>query len=66
MNLQCNLKTRFAISKIRSKQVAEALNVNVQTVSNWVNGRSYPTTETLFKLAKLLDCKVDDLYTLID
>jgi DNA-binding XRE family transcriptional regulator len=28
----------------------------------WVNGRSMPTLETAFKIANMLECKVDDLY----
>lgn len=32
-----------------------------KTVYNWRKGRSYPTFEKAFILAKVLGCKVDDL-----
>ncbi|MGA8944196.1 MAG: helix-turn-helix transcriptional regulator [Thermoactinomyces sp.] len=41
-----------------------ALGVSKQQVSMWVNGNAYPRPETLFKMAKLLDVPVDELYTL--
>jgi putative transcriptional regulator len=44
------------------KYIAKQLNVSQNQISNWINGRSSPTIEKAFKLAKLLDCKVDDLY----
>jgi putative transcriptional regulator len=46
----------------KRKFVAEKMGVSPNQLSNWVTGKSYPTTEKLFKLAKVLQCKVDDLY----
>lgn len=40
------------------------LNVSANTLSNWSTGKRKPSIENAFELAKLLDCKVDDLYTL--
>lgn len=63
--LKSNLKVIFAQKKIKATQVAEALNTSETVVSNWVNGRSTPTTKKLYELAHLLDVKVDDLFEYI-
>jgi transcriptional regulator with XRE-family HTH domain len=36
--------------------------VSLQQISNWCVGRSKPTTDRLFQLAKILGCKTDDFY----
>jgi putative transcriptional regulator len=46
----------------KRKFVAEKMGVSQNQLSNWVTGKSFPTVEKLFKLAKVLECKVDDLY----
>lgn len=46
----------------RKKYIAKQLDVTPNQISNWISGRSYPTIEKAFKLADLLDVKVDDLY----
>ncbi|MBA4601888.1 helix-turn-helix transcriptional regulator [Thermoactinomyces sp. AMNI-1] len=43
-------------------QIAKSLDVKPQSVSSWVQGKTFPKVETLFKLAVLLNCKVDNLY----
>jgi transcriptional regulator with XRE-family HTH domain len=35
-----------------------------QQLTMWSTGAAYPRPETMFKLAKILNVKVDDLYTL--
>jgi transcriptional regulator with XRE-family HTH domain len=52
----------------RSKQlsqgdIAKALQVTSQTVSNWENGKSVPSLDPdqFFKLCKLLDISMEDL-----
>lgn len=51
---------------LKSKFVADKMEVSQEQVSKWRNGKSYPRVDKLFKLAKLLGCKVDDLYEEID
>lgn len=46
----------------KKKYIATKLDVTPTQLSNWVSGRSYPTIEKAFRLAEILDCKVDDLY----
>lgn len=42
-------------------QVAEALGISDAAVNQWEKGKTFPKTEFLPKLAKLLDCTVDEL-----
>lgn len=46
----------------RRDHVAEYMKISEQQLSNWCTGKSYPRTPDLFKLARLLNCKVDDMY----
>lgn len=62
MMLKSKLKVRLAELDIKQKDLCEILGVTKQTLSSWVNSKNYPTLETAFKIAKVLDCKVDDLF----
>lgn len=44
-----------------NKWLAEQLNVAPSTVSKWCTNAAQPPLETLVKIAKLLEVKVDDL-----
>lgn len=46
----------------KKKYIAQQLEVTPNQLSNWISGKSHPTVEKLFKLAKLLGVKADDLY----
>jgi putative transcriptional regulator len=59
------MKIRLAELDMRQQELSETLGVTRQTMSLWANGKSMPTLETAFKISKLLDCKVDDLFTYI-
>ncbi|MGG5757921.1 helix-turn-helix transcriptional regulator [Bacillus toyonensis] len=45
------------LSPIRQK-----LYISQNQMSNYVTGKSYPPIDKAFELAKILDCRVDDLY----
>jgi DNA-binding XRE family transcriptional regulator len=60
--LKSRIKIRLAELEIKQQELSDKLGVTKQTMSLWVNGKSMPTLETAFKIAKLLDCKVDELY----
>jgi DNA-binding XRE family transcriptional regulator len=60
--LKSKIKIRLAELEIKQQDISEKLGVTRQTISLWANGKSNPTLETAFKIANLLDCKVDDLY----
>lgn len=46
---------------LTQQQIADRLNVTFQAVSKWENGITYPNTELLVDLAKMLGVSVDDL-----
>lgn len=49
-------------SGLRKKYIAKEVGITPTQFSNWIAGRSYPPLDKAYKLAKLLNCKVDDLY----
>ena len=50
------------VSKYRREYIIEKLGVTQNTMSNWVQGKTYPTMDKAYILADLLEVKVDDLY----
>jgi len=46
----------------KKKYIAKELDVSPTQLSNWIAGRSFPPVEKAFKLADLLNVKVDNLY----
>ena len=64
------LKSRISYWKDKrgrsNKWIAGELKVSEESVSRWINNKSYPSIHTLWDLAELLDCKVDDLYERIE
>lgn len=61
--LDSKLKVRLAELNMKHQDLANELGVTKQTLSLWVNSKSFPTLEMAFKIAKMLECKVDDLFT---
>lgn len=59
-----NLEEMIHKSGLKKGFLAKQINVTPQQFSKWIKGEHYPPADKLFKLAKLLDCKVDDLYEL--
>jgi len=66
------MKMRSKIGEIIDKQgykkkyIAERMDITQSQLSNWISGRSYPPMDKAFKLAKVLNVKVDDLYEEIE
>ena len=46
----------------KKKWIADQLGVSKNVLSRWIHNHSDPSLENAFKLARLLDCKVDDLF----
>jgi putative transcriptional regulator len=65
-DLEMPLKSRWRIilaeKEITQKQLAKELNVTPQQLSNWIRMDPVPRVEVVFKVAKVLGVKVDDLY----
>jgi putative transcriptional regulator len=60
--LKSKIKVKLAELDIQQTELAEKLQVTKQTMNGWVKGRVKPPLETAFKIAELLNCKVDDLW----
>lgn len=60
--LKSKLKVRLVELEIKQQDLSIELGVTKQTMNAWVNGRTIPTLETTFKIAKRLNCKVDELF----
>ncbi|GGP16473.1 helix-turn-helix transcriptional regulator [Oceanobacillus neutriphilus] len=61
-----NINVWIAKSRMSKKEVAKRLGVSHIVLSRWINGHSMPSLINAMKLARILDCKVDDLYKLED
>ncbi len=60
--LKSRIKVVLAEKEIKSKDLAEMMDVSKYVVSGWLNNKSRPTADTMFELAYKLGVKVDDLY----
>lgn len=60
--LKSRIKVRLAELEMKQNDLAEQFNVSKQTVSGWVTGRIKPSLELAFRIAKVLNCRVDDLW----
>lgn len=60
--MKCKINEQIELNGRKKKWVAQQLGVSQEVLSRWINGRSMPSVNNLFKLAKILNCKVDDLY----
>lgn len=58
------LKIRELINEsgMTKRFVANKLEVNENTLGNWMDGRSMPKLDQAVKLADILNCDVNDLY----
>ena len=56
-----NLKNARIKKGIKAIDLAKALNVSKQTISNWENGKRNPDLDTLIKLADFYEVSLDYL-----
>jgi putative transcriptional regulator len=49
-------------SKYKREFIISEMGISKNTLSNWIAGNTYPTIDKAFKLAELIEVKVDDLY----
>ena len=49
--------------KITQIQLAKKLKINQATISMWERGKSNPTAKLLPKLAEILNCSIDELFS---
>lgn len=56
-----NIVTRRKLQGLTQKELADALHVSYQAVSQWESGKSLPTVEMLYDLAIILDVTMESL-----
>ncbi len=56
------IKIVLAQKSKSNKWLAEKLNVNAPTVSQWCRNKTQPALETFYEIAKLLDVEVRKLF----
>jgi putative transcriptional regulator len=50
------------VSKYRREYIIKRLGITQNTMSNWVQGKTYPSIDKAYILADLLEVDVNDLY----
>lgn len=55
------LKERRAQHGLSQDELARAIYVSRQTISNWETGKTYPDVDSLLLLSKVLDASIDEL-----
>jgi len=55
------IKSFLALKRIKNKDLAEHLNVSVQTVSKWCTNFSQPSLSELYAIAEFLELNVCEL-----
>lgn len=60
--LKPRIRVRLAELDLKQSDIYNEFKVTQKQFSNWVTGTSAPRLEQAFKLAKRLNCKVDDLW----
>lgn len=61
-----NIKVNRAIKKISQDELAKLVGVSRQTINAIENNKYYPSLELGLKLSKILECSVNDLFSLDD
>lgn len=57
-----NLIKLLKLNNLTQKQLAEKLDIKLQVVNRWVNGKALPTTKSLDKLASVFGVPVSYFY----
>lgn len=55
------LYSKIKQTGIRQAELSEITGISQGTISNYTNGYTSPTVDNLFKIAKALGCRVEDL-----
>jgi transcriptional regulator with XRE-family HTH domain len=62
MRLKSNIGWLIDRSDYTREDLMKIFNKSRNTISAWCTAKSFPSTLDLFRLAQLLEVKVDDLY----
>lgn len=61
MDIGTKIKDARVVAKLTQEQVADALGVSRQTISNWENGKTYPDIVSVIKMSDLYSISLDHL-----
>ena len=62
MSYQISLEAARINKKMSQREVANILNVNVGTISNWENGKTAPNAEQFKQLCDTDNCPMDIIF----
>lgn len=63
-NMKNNLKKILLNKKINQQELANNTHLTKSAISNYVNGKRKPNGQNMLKIAKILNCKVEDIWEL--
>ena len=66
MKIINNLPTLLKNSPYKREYVQNYVGISRNTMTSWLQGKTYPNALQLLKLAKLFNVKVEDIYRLED
>lgn len=66
MKIINNLDRLIKESEFKTKYIYSELDINRGTLSSWRNNKTYPSVVQTLQLAKLFNCKVEDIYRISD
>lgn len=55
------IKAKIALKKMTTKEVAEKIDVNEQTISNWINGKNISNIDKFLRLLKFLEIEINEI-----
>ncbi len=61
--LVCNVKTMREKTGLTQKQLADHLGVSLSCVSAWEVGRNVPRIDMLYKMSRVFNRKIEDIYS---
>ena len=61
MDIGTKIKDARIAAQLTQEQVAEALGVSRQTMSNWENNKTYPDIVSVIKMSDLYEISLDHL-----
>lgn len=64
--MKCKIGPIIESKGFKKKYIAEKVGVSPNQLSNWITNKNYPPMDKAFRLAEILECKVDDLYEIED